>query len=232
MLVIYFLSSKNFLWTWVWKIIIKIIKNFRYNYPIFVNRDVNPIFEGNQQQDSHELLVCLLDNIRETFQLLVKHHENQQFNWRAASAAADNSSANNAQVELLRAQSESSKRGGNRKSQKQKKKPGGSSVRASSAGGLIQTTLNGVVLRSTTQQLLENGSITPPMLNGDLGALSSRLENKKCFISEDFEGVSLLRTTCLECEQVTERKETFCDICVPIDIDRSNEKGNSFLIVI
>lgn len=35
-------------------------------------------------------------------------------------------------------------------------------------------------------------------------------------IFEDFQGVSLLRTTCLECEHVTERKETFCDICVPI----------------
>lgn len=33
---------------------------------------------------------------------------------------------------------------------------------------------------------------------------------------EDFRGVSSLLTTCLECEQVTERKETFCDICVPI----------------
>lgn len=34
---------------------------------------------------------------------------------------------------------------------------------------------------------------------------------------DDFQGVSLLRTTCLECEFVTERKESFCDICVPIN---------------
>jgi ubiquitin carboxyl-terminal hydrolase 1 len=31
---------------------------------------VNPIFEGNQQHDAHELLVCLLDNIRETCEQL------------------------------------------------------------------------------------------------------------------------------------------------------------------
>ncbi|KAG8295708.1 universal stress protein [Homalodisca vitripennis] len=42
------------------------------------------------------------------------------------------------------------------------------------------------------------------------------------FISEDFQGVTLLRTTCLECEQVTERKETFCDICVPITSPSGN----------
>lgn len=69
----------------------------------------------------------------------------------------------------------------------------------------------------------ENGHAEFPESNGDIG--SHRPESKKCFISEDFEGVSLLRTTCLECEHVTERKETFCDICVPIDIDRSSEKG-------
>ncbi|KAL4711676.1 hypothetical protein ACJJTC_003443 [Scirpophaga incertulas] len=33
-------------------------------------RDVNSTFEGNRQQDAHELLVCLLDNIRETCRAL------------------------------------------------------------------------------------------------------------------------------------------------------------------
>ncbi|XP_063533060.1 ubiquitin carboxyl-terminal hydrolase 1 [Cydia strobilella] len=33
-------------------------------------RDVNPTFEGNRQQDAHELLVCILDNIRETCRAL------------------------------------------------------------------------------------------------------------------------------------------------------------------
>lgn len=47
------------------------------------------------------------------------------------------------------------------------------------------------------------------------------------FIAEDFEGVSLLRTTCVECEQVTERKETFCDICVPINSSVMNNSGNN-----
>ena len=75
----------------------------------------------------------------------------------------------------------------------------------------------------------ENGHAEFPESNGDIS--SHRLESKKCFISEDFEGISLLRTTCLECEHVTERKETFCDICVPIDIDRSSEKGTYYLLL-
>ncbi|XP_049869720.1 ubiquitin carboxyl-terminal hydrolase 1 [Pectinophora gossypiella] len=33
-------------------------------------RDVNSTFEGNRQQDAHELLVCILDNIRETCRAL------------------------------------------------------------------------------------------------------------------------------------------------------------------
>lgn len=35
-------------------------------------QDVNPIFEGNQQQDAHEFLMCLLNSIRETCQTLIK----------------------------------------------------------------------------------------------------------------------------------------------------------------
>lgn len=43
------------------------------------------------------------------------------------------------------------------------------------------------------------------------------------FISESFEGVTVLRTTCLECEYVTERKEPFMHICVPITNESSED---------
>lgn len=46
---------------------------------------------------------------------------------------------------------------------------------------------------------------------------SSTSSSSSTSMFDDFQGVSLLRTTCLECEFVTERKESFCDICVPIN---------------
>jgi len=173
-------------------------------------REVNPIFEGNQQQDAHELLVCLLDNIRETFQLLVRHRESQfgQSNGGFPDFTTDHSTTD--------VQSESSGSGKRsiRKRKKKKCPSRGSSV------CLVQSNANGV---ATSARPYENGHAEFAESNGEIG--TRKPESKKCFISEDFEGVSLLRTTCLECEHVTERKETFCDICVPIDIDRSNEKG-------
>ncbi|XP_012289021.1 ubiquitin carboxyl-terminal hydrolase 1 [Orussus abietinus] len=181
-------------------------------------REVNPIFEGNQQQDAHELLVCLLDNIRETFQLLVRHRE-YQFGQSNGGASDFNTVARSTDVQ---SDSGASKRG-IRKSWKKKKV----SVRGSTSL-LSQPNVNGVTV---PPRPLENGHAESVESNGDVLGASHRLESKKCFISEDFEGISLLRTTCLECEHVTERKETFCDICVPIDTDRSNEKDEDGRLV-
>ncbi|XP_053975823.1 ubiquitin carboxyl-terminal hydrolase 1 [Hylaeus volcanicus] len=168
-------------------------------------RDVNPIFEGNQQQDAHELLVCLLDNIRETFQLLVRHRESQ--------FGQNNGDFSTEHLSDLQSENSNSSKRSICKPRKKKK-----ITTIGSSSCLVQSNLNGV---SASSRPFENGHAEFLESNGDIS--SRRPESKKCFISEDFEGVSLLQTTCLECEHVTERKETFCDICVPIDIDRSNE---------
>lgn len=50
------------------------------------------------------------------------------------------------------------------------------------------------------------------------------------FVSDDFEGITVLRTTCLECETVTERKESFCDIRVPISTDTDSDGGKKLIV--
>lgn len=148
-------------------------------------RDVNPIFEGNQQHDAHELLVCLLDVIRETCCQLRQ----------AASVTAVtvppppplNPPKTSWSKQVIKKSLSIGRQGRGK---------GDSDSRAIEA-------------------VAQNGDCCP---NGDHydGDSSSVGHN---FISEHFEGVSLLRTTCLECEEVTQRKETFCDICVPITTD-------------
>ncbi|XP_045534855.1 ubiquitin carboxyl-terminal hydrolase 1 [Papilio machaon] len=61
-------------------------------------RDVNSTFEGNRQQDAHELLVCILDNIRETCRALsarasrLQIHENGDSNGLGRQAGLDSDS--------------------------------------------------------------------------------------------------------------------------------------------
>lgn len=181
-------------------------------------RDVNPIFEGNQQQDAHELLVCLLDNIRETFQLLVRYRESEF-------GQSNNNGGGGGGGGLLDMQydgangANSANSASSSKSNIRKKKIKKYAIVRGNSTSITQTNYN-------NNKPFENGhSDFMTSNNNNAGILFHRPESKKCFISEDFEGVSLLRTTCLECEHVTERKETFCDICVPIETCKSNEKG-------
>ena len=74
-------------------------------------REVNPLFQGNQQQDAHELLVCSLDYLREACQLVDK----------AQNKALDENPEITATIELNNAESSVIKRG-KRNSEKKSKK--------------------------------------------------------------------------------------------------------------
>lgn len=48
------------------------IEPFQSDLLLKAIQDVSPIFEGNQQQDAHEFLMCILDSVRESCQTIMK----------------------------------------------------------------------------------------------------------------------------------------------------------------
>ncbi|XP_054280513.1 ubiquitin carboxyl-terminal hydrolase 1-like isoform X1 [Macrosteles quadrilineatus] len=156
-----------------------------YQPEIFLTalREVNPIFEGNQQHDAHELLVCLVDTMRETCRQLCELHERQRCIIPQPPPPT---------CPLPPAKSSFS-----------------SNVRKSLKLG--KTKSNGVLDKKNP---LNDGPLIceqPLTQNDEEGP---RVANN--FISEDFEGVMLLYTTCLECERTSQLSESFIDISVPI----------------
>lgn len=150
-------------------------------------REANFIFEGNNQQDAHELLVYLFDNIRETCNLLMQQvqHNPDLLNETESAPTSNNQS-------MLWISRRSWKKF-NKKKDKTSKEP------------INEEHVNGACVTDTEDASSNEGA---PM--------NSRKKVAYNFVSENFEGVTLRRTKCLECECVTERKETFYDIPVPI----------------
>lgn len=156
-------------------------------------RDANYIFEGNHQQDAHELLVYLLDNIRETCDFLSQIVENQP------------NLLNDPEISQT---SSSNKLWNVRRSWKTKKKE-----------------------KNHKDLINEEHSDSSTNADGEDRTLPDNLEKFKKkigynFVAEDFEGITLRRTKCLECEGITERKEPFYDIPVPIMINDEDCKAD------
>ncbi|EEZ98975.1 ubiquitin carboxyl-terminal hydrolase 1 [Tribolium castaneum] len=159
-------------------------------------REANSIFEGNHQQDAHELLVYLLDNIRETCDLLTQQvQQNPDLLTESEIIPSPNSS----------------KIWSVRRSWKITKKKEKNAKEA-----ISEEQVNGASVTDTEDACSVDGG-------GD--------NNKKKlgynFVAEDFEGVTLRRTRCLECESVTERKEPFYDIPVPIPVKDTDFEPDS-----
>ncbi|XP_050507044.1 ubiquitin carboxyl-terminal hydrolase 1 [Diabrotica virgifera virgifera] len=151
-------------------------------------REANSIFEGNNQQDAHELLVYLLDNIRETCDVLTQQvQQNPELLNETESLPTVNSS------KLWNV------RNSWKKSLKKKDK--------STKEAISEEQVNG----AHTTDAEDSTSI-----DSNNGSTKKKLGYN--FVAEDFEGITLRRTKCLECESVTERKEPFYDIPVPISL--------------
>ncbi|KAF2898998.1 hypothetical protein ILUMI_07177 [Ignelater luminosus] len=155
-------------------------------------RDANFIFEGNHQQDAHELLVYLLDNLRETCEFLTQLVENQP---ELLNDPETSHSSNTSKLWNVR-------RSWKITNKKKDKAP--------------KDLINEEPVNNT---------------DDDGASVDSNPENSKKkvgynFVIEDFEGITLRRTTCLECENFSEKKEPFFDIPVPITYNENDFETN------
>lgn len=152
-------------------------------------QSANTIFQGNHQQDAHELLVYLLDNIRETCEMLAQQ---VKYNPELLIEKETTTSTNN------------TKFWGLPKAWKKNNKKNDRTVKDC----INEEKSNGGCVHETEE--CNN--------RGDGNDENGRKKLGYNFVCEDFEGITLRRTKCLECEGVTERKEPFYDIPVPINI--------------
>lgn len=151
-------------------------------------REANYIFEGNHQQDAHELLVYLLDNIRETCDVLTQQvQQNPELLTETEMIPSPNSS----KIWNVRRSW--------KKTHKKKEKNTKEAINEEQVNGSSSVT-------DTEDACSVDGNETTKKKLG------------YNFVAEDFEGVTLRRTKCLECESVSERKEPFYDIPVPISV--------------
>lgn len=171
--------------------------------------DVNSIYQGHQQQDAHELLVHLLDILRETCDLLAKQAENQPD--LQTELLLENAHTTTVNVTTTN----SSKSWGVRRSWKKHKDTATKKIDKVPKDKQIREEVQ--VNGSTASECEENCTT-------DNQSAIEKLAKKIGFnfVSEDFGGITLRRTKCLECESVTERKEPFYDICVPIPVSDSD----------
>lgn len=162
--------------------------------------EVNSLYQGNQQQDAHELLVYILDILRETCDLLAKQAENQ-IEIHSDIIENDLTSTNINKSWTVRRSRKKTKET-SKKLDKGKEKS------------------------LKENEILMNGASNESDEHSSAESVPTDKTPKKSlgynFVSEDFGGITLRRTKCLECECVTERKEPFYDICVPIPLIESD----------
>ncbi|KAL9695106.1 hypothetical protein quinque_014391 [Culex quinquefasciatus] len=183
-------------------------------------QDVSATFEGNQQQDAHEFLMCVLDSIRESCQSLIKtitDHPDVLINTcppvpECIETFVPEAKSSGARV-FFRRRKDPAKTAA---SKQQSPVNGGATTlpKAGSGGGGGGDAAD--QLASLKSALLAGGG-TKAASAVDDAIVRDRVQALGLdFFRDDFEGVTVAKTKCLECETCTEQKETMIDIAIPI----------------
>jgi ubiquitin carboxyl-terminal hydrolase 1 len=158
----------------------------------------NPLFEGNQQQDAHELLVMLLTMLQD-----IKIPTAPT----CSSVVADEESA------AVAGEVGSAKKAEKKKSKKSFLMSNGHSNNNGNSGvKLLSATTKadaGGGPQPTEQQ--PQKSVQPPP--------ADQPDSLPNFVRENFVGKTVFRTKCLECETCTYRSEKFTNIDIPLTFD-------------
>ena len=177
-------------------------------------QDVSSVFEGNQQQDAHELLMCILDSIRETCSTLIK-------------TIKENPEIMNQNIPQPEGHELTSPPQSNAHNSQSLKSIFSRKIRRKDTlknnGGVSSPIKENIVDNKTTVE--EEPSLDSTVTKNNTE--SSNADNfekvneaiKRLgldFFCKDFEGITLFTTKCLTCETVTEQKETMVDIAIPI----------------
>ncbi|XP_053682896.1 uncharacterized protein LOC128733316 [Sabethes cyaneus] len=196
-------------------------------------QDVSATFEGNQQQDAHEFLMCVLDSVRESCQALIKtitDHPDVLIN--ACPPVSES-------IETFVPETKSSRTGlffRRRKESVKSVKPinGGLGGAGGGGGATLPKTTGGLIMPGgggdSATVLLGGGGDSQAVANlknaalfgKPSTALDAELVRERVqalgldFFRDDFEGVTVSKTKCLACETCTEQKETMIDIAIPI----------------
>ncbi|KAG5673915.1 hypothetical protein PVAND_003916 [Polypedilum vanderplanki] len=182
-------------------------------------QDVSSIFEGNQQQDAHELLMCILDSIRETCSTLSKTlkdnpeillpQTNSSINDTGELTSPPNSVQTSQSIKSIfsrKIKRKDTMKTKNGSPMKEINTSEMSSIEESSETNNIKSSLNSI----TNEPCDSNGVDEKEKIDETIKRLGLD------FFSEDFEGITLSTTKCLTCETVTEQKETMIDISIPL----------------
>merc|ERR1719192_2606811 len=201
----------------------------------------NPMFEGNQQQDAHELLIALLTTLRDIktpsptplTSLGGRLEENEDNLIEHSGGNFTKKSEKKKHKKLF----QSSSNGHNSSNSSSHHSSSNSGVRLLSATSKSENGLHGNLFPASTNGTETNfgGSSS----NGGNGSQSTQTlqqeqsdsESLPNFVRDNFVGKTVFRTKCLECETSTYRSDKFINIDIPLtfDDDLSETMSNGLL---